>query len=140
MTTNKKMGRDELERHGQQLFGYGWKSSLAEHLDANRKTVSRWIAADAVPEWAAEAIRAMVSIAPPPGTTEQDDRDDICYDAIQPKLLALVDAAENVGWNRGEVLAAVLSAALGDIMARVGRDEVIQILDQARAQVPDRLS
>ena len=69
------MNRDELERLGALLFGYGWKSTLADVLEINRKTVSRWIADDAVPAWAAERLRTMVTIAPPPGTTDADDRD-----------------------------------------------------------------
>ncbi len=72
------MTRDELERLGALLFGYGWKSTLADVLEINRKTVSRWIADNAVPAWAAERLRTMVTIAPPPGTTDADDRDDAC--------------------------------------------------------------
>jgi len=51
------MNRNELERLGALLFGYGWKARLADVLDINRKTVSRWIADDDVAPWAADHPR-----------------------------------------------------------------------------------
>lgn len=102
------MNRDELERLGALLFGYGWKSTLADVLEINRKTVSRWIADDAAPAWAAERLRTMVTIAPPPGTTDADDRDDACQDAIEPELTRIVALAEGAGWHRAEIVTAIM--------------------------------
>lgn len=115
-TPDRTLTRADLERICQPLFGYGWKSRLAEALGINRKSVSRWIANDEVPEWAAERVRelagrpALAPIpAPPPGTTDRDDRDDACAEALRPAVEALIAAAERAGWTRAEALIAFAS-------------------------------
>ena len=126
------MNRDELERLGALLFGYGWKSTLADVLEINRKTVSRWIADDAAPAWAAERLRTMVTIAPPPGTTDADDRDDACQDAIEPELTRIVALAEGAGWHRAEIVTAIFALSLSDIRNAAGDAVALEMLGQAR--------
>lgn len=108
------MNRNELEHLGRRLYGYGWKSRLADELQINRKSVSRWIAADAVPAWAAERVRelagrpALAPIpGPPPGTTDQDDREDALAEALRPAVEALIATAEQAGWSRAEAQRAI---------------------------------
>lgn len=125
------MTRDELERLGALLFGYGWKTKLAEVFEINRKTVSRWIADGDVPQWAAERLRAMVTIAPPPGSTSDDDRDDACQDALEPELTRIVTLAEGAGWHRAEIIVAIFALAVADLRNRAGDDEAIALLAQA---------
>lgn len=132
MSETPTMNRDELERIGALLFGYGWKSTLADVLEINRKTVSRWIADDAVPAWAAERLRTMVTIAPPPGTTDADDRDDACQDAIEPELTRIVALAEGAGWHRAEIVTAIFALSLSDIRNAAGDAAALEMLDQAR--------
>lgn len=138
------MNRTELESLCQRLFGYGWKSRLAEVLEINRKSVSRWIAADAVPAWAAERVRelagrpALAPIpGPPPGTSALDDRDDACAEALRPAVEALLDTAERAGWSRAEALVAVLSwtttclrEIAGDSATRQTLESAILLLDE----------
>lgn len=128
------MNRVELERLGALLFGYGWKAQLADSLEINRKTVSRWISADDVPEWAAERLRGMVRIAPPPGSSVADDRDDACAEAIEPELTRLVQMAEGAGWHRGEVSVAMIALAMSDIRNHSGdvaAREILAEIDRA---------
>jgi hypothetical protein len=132
MSETPTMNRDELERLGALLFGYGWKSTLADVLEINRKTVSRWIADDAVPAWAAERLRTMVTIAPPPGTTDADDRDDACQDALEPELTRIVAMAEGAGWHRAEIVTAIFALSLSDIRNAAGDAAALEMLDQAR--------
>jgi hypothetical protein len=126
-----KMTREELERLGALLFGYGWKNRLADVLEINRKTVSRWIADGDVPSWAADRIRQMTTIAPPPGTTDADDRDDACQDAMEPELTRLMILAEGAGWHRAEIMTAIVALSVSDIRHHAGTDAAVQILREA---------
>lgn len=129
--TDRAMNRNEMERLGALLFGYGWKSKLADVLEVNRREVSRWIAADRVAPWAADRLRAMVAIAPPPGTSDDDDRDDACQDVIDPEITRIVTLAEGAGWNRGEVTTAIFALAISDIRHAAGNAVAIEMLEQA---------
>ena len=109
------MNRTELESLCQRLFGYGWKSRLAEVMGINRKSVSRWIANDEVPDWAAERVRELAAgrpalapiPGPPPGTSDLDDRDEACAEALRPAVEGLIAAAERAGWTRAEAQRAI---------------------------------
>lgn len=130
-TDHHPMTRDELERLGALLWGYGWKSSLADALEINRKTVSRWIADGAVPDWAAERLRGMVQIAPPPGSTALDDRDDACAEALEPELTRIVRSAEAAGWCRAEIVTAVIALCLSDLRIAAGDSAALEFLSHA---------
>lgn len=138
------MNRTELESLCRPLFGYGWKSRLAEALGINRKSVSRWIANDEVPDWAAERVRELAGRpalppipAPPPGTTDADDRDDACQDAIEPDLTRLVNLAEDAGWHRAEIATAIVALVLADLRSLAGDAATLAFLDDARGAVVD---
>lgn len=82
-------------------------------------------------EWAADRLRAMVAIAPPPGTSDDDDRDDACQDVIDPEITRIVTLAEGAGWNRGEVTTAIFALAISDIRHAAGNAVAIEMLEQA---------
>jgi hypothetical protein len=133
---SKPMARAEFERLGSGIWGgHGWKSEAARAFEVDRKTVSRWIAGDLVPDWAAVRLRAMAHIAPPPGTTADEDRDDACAEAIEGDLSRLVELATDAGWHRAEVQVAILSLTVTDILTHAGRDAALELLDQVRAAI-----
>ncbi|WP_374290234.1 hypothetical protein [Paenirhodobacter enshiensis] len=128
----KPMNRTEFERIGSGIWGgHGWKSEAASAFEVDRKTISRWIAADSVPDWAATRLRAMSSIAPPPDTTVDDDRDDACTDAMEGELSRVLELALDAGWHRAEVQAAILSLTVSDMLATAGADATVSTLMQA---------
>lgn len=135
MTDSKPMTREEMERLGALLFGYGWKSSLAEALEVNRKTVSRWISDGAAPEWAADRLRGMVRIAPPPGTSADNDRDDACAEALEPELTRIVGMAESAGWHRAEIIVAIMALLLSDLRSQAGDKAALDFLEEAAEAV-----
>lgn len=131
----RPMTRAELERHAALLFGSGWQTALARRLEIADRTVRRWVADDSVPAWAAERVRAMVHIAPPPGSTWTDDRDDACADALERYLSRMVELAESAGWHRAEIDAAILSLTVSDMLSHAGPDATMETLRQAIAAV-----
>lgn len=142
--TDNPMNRAELERHAALLFGrdadghpkHGWQARLAERLPGksgkavSRESIRLWMRDDAVPEWAAAMIRAMAAIAPPPGSTSDEDRDAACIMAMEPELTRIRDLAVSVGWHPAEVAAAVLSLTLSEIQQQAGDDGLAEMLDQ----------
>lgn len=133
MADPRPMTRNEMERLGALLFGYGWKSRLADALDVNRREVSRWIAADNVAPWAADRLRAMVAIAPPPGSSDHYDRDLACRDALEPEMTRLRDLAVSAGWHPAEIAAAVLSMTVDEIRHHAGHDALMETLSSIAA-------
>ena len=130
--SDKPMGRADFERLGTGIWGgHGWKSEAARAFEVDRKTISRWIAADSIPDWAAVRLRAMAHIAPPPETTDVDDRDDACADAMEGDLSRLVELATDAGWQRGEVMVAILSLTVTDLLNHAGTDVTLQLLADA---------
>ncbi|MFD1913786.1 hypothetical protein [Halodurantibacterium flavum] len=128
------MHRAEFERLGATIWGgHGWKSEAARAFEVNRKTISRWIADDMVPDWAATRLRAIGHIAPPPGTTADEDRDDACAEAIEGELSRLMELATDAGWQRAEIQVAILSLTVTDMMAHAGTEATMELLDQAKA-------
>lgn len=102
------MNRDELEQIGTLIFGYGWKVKVADALEVGRKTVSRWIASDSVPDWAAEKLRGMAGFPPPPTEGGTVARATACREAVEPHLQKIITQAESVGWPRDEVSDAIV--------------------------------
>lgn len=125
------MTREEMERLGALLWGYGWKSSLADALEVNRKTISRWIADGTVPPWAADRLRGMVRIAPPPGSTADQDRNDACAEALEPELTRIVGMAEAAGWQRAEIVVAIIALSLSDLRQNAGNAAALEFLAKA---------
>lgn len=132
----KPMTRAEFERLGSGIWGgHGWKSEAARAFEVDRKTVGRWIAGDLVPDWAATRLRAMAHIAPPPGSTADQDRDDACAEAVEGDLSRLFELATDAGWQRAEVQVAILSLIVTDILTHAGPKSALELLDQARAAI-----
>ena len=132
------MTRDEMERHAALLFGYGWKSGLADALGVNRKTVSRWIAAGEMPGWAADRLRAMTSIPPPPaGSTPDQDRDDACAEALRASYAKLCASAECSGWTTPEIVTAMLSHTITAMRAGAGDKATRQTMAAALMMLDD---
>lgn len=128
---SKPMSRAEFERLGATIWGgRGWKSESARAFEVNRKTIGRWIAGDSVPDWAAVRLRAMAHIAPPPGSTADQDRDDACAEALEGDLSRLVELAIDAGWHRAEIQTAIMSLTLGDMITHAGADATLSLLDQ----------
>lgn len=133
--TQHPVARDEMERLGALLFGYGWKSALATALEVDRKTVSRWIAADAMPDWAGDRLRDMARIAPPPGSTADQDRDDACAEALEPEITRIVHMAESAGWHRAEIITALIALSLSDLRLHAGDAAALEFLAECAAAV-----
>ncbi|QFQ87296.1 hypothetical protein F8A10_07585 [Paracoccus kondratievae] len=142
------MKRAELERHAALLFGrddhgkpkHGWQAWLASKLPGksggsiSRETIRLWMRNDTVPVWAADMIRAMASIAPPPGSSSDENRDAACIEALEPELTRLRDLAVSVGWHPAEVAAAVLSLTLSEIRENAGDEAIAEILHGATSK------
>lgn len=142
----RHMTTTELERHAALLFGrgpdgrprHGWQARMIEKIPGksgrplSRESLRGWMRDDHVPAWAAEIIRAMAAIAPPPGSGSEDDRDDACAEAIEPELTRLRDLAMAAGWHPAEVAAAILSLTVGEIRTHAGDLAARAMLDQAR--------
>lgn len=130
----RTMTTAELQRHAALLYGrdpdghpkHGWQKWLASRLPGksgtpiSRETIRLWMRADEVPEWAASMIRAMASIAPPPGSSSAEDRDDACREAIEPEMTRIRDLAISVGWHPAEVATAVLALTIDEIRDNAG--------------------
>lgn len=137
MTTSKPMNRAEAQSLGQHIWGYGWQGRLAEAVGVQDRTVRRWIAADCFPDFAASKLRAMAHIAPPPGTTPDQDRDDACADAVEGDLSRLVELATDAGWHRAEVQVAILSLIVTDMTTLAGPAAALEVLAQAKSLVEE---
>lgn len=136
--TDRPMGRAEATRLGQHIWGYGWQGRLAEAVEVQDRTVRRWIAADSFPDFAASKLRAMAHIAPPPGTTAEQDRDDACADAVEGDLSRLVELATDAGWHRAEVQVAILSLITTDMLTLAGPDATLEALAELMSLVEAR--
>lgn len=132
---NRPVTRDEMERLGALLFGYGWKSALATALEVDRKTVSRWIKTDVMPDWAGDRLRDMARIAPPPGSTADQDRDDACAEALEPEITRIVHMAESAGWHRAEIITALIALSLSDLRLHAGDAAALEFLAECAAAV-----
>lgn len=144
------MNRAELERHAALLFGrdadgapkYGWQVRLAARLPGrsgkpvSRESLRLWMRDDRVPDGIAAYIRAMTSIAPPPGTNSAMDRDDACREALEPEMTRLRDLAVTVGWHPAEVAAAILALTLDEIRTHAGDEGLREVMEQINAAAP----
>lgn len=127
--------RDEMERLGVRLFGRHWIIPLASALDVNRRQVTRWIDADAMPDWAGDRLRDMVRIAPPPGSTADQDRDAACAEALEPEITRIVHMAESAGWHRAEIITALIALSLSDLRLHAGDAAALEFLAECAAAV-----
>lgn len=120
------------------VYGARWQSQLSRDMGVALRTVQRW-ARDGIDKTAtAEGVRRFLEerriarIAPPPaGTTDADDRDDACRDALEPAVTAIVAAARDAGWHEGEAQVAVLASTVDMMRAAAGTPATIQTLRAA---------
>lgn len=136
------MRSNEFESLAASVYGARWQSQLSRDLGVPLRTVQRWRANGITNTASSEGVRRFLEerrvarIAPPPtGTTAADDRDEECRNAIEPGVRALIAAALDVGWDRAEVLAAVLAANLDEMRAHAGDDATRSTLQQALDQI-----
>lgn len=122
----------ELRASGEALFGYGWQSKLARHFSVADRTVRRWVAGEApVPEGIATAIRDMMAMRPPGGSTAEQDRDAAAALALAPHLDRLATLAERAGWHPAEVVTATMEWAVSRSADGAGIPAAIETLRQA---------
>ncbi len=115
----------------ERLWGYGAQTRAARHWEVSDRTVRRWVIGEsAIPAAIMADLSAMLSIAPPPDSTSDDDRDDACRTAMEPALTELRDRAISAGWHPAEVAAAVMSLTVDEIRAHAGEDGLAEVLAQ----------
>lgn len=73
----------------------------------------------------------MVRIAPPPGSTADQDRDDACAEALEPEITRIVTMAESAGWHRAEIITALIALSLSDLRLAAGDDAALAFLAEA---------
>lgn len=68
---------------------------------------------------------------PPPGSTDADDRDAACQDALEPELSRLFQTAVAAGWHPAEVLTAIRALTVSEMRGRAGADATRETLRAA---------
>lgn len=123
----------EFARRAALIWGYGYQTKAANHFNVSDRTVRRWCAGtSAVPQAIMDELRKFAEFTPPPnGTTEDDDRDDACYDAIEPELNQLAERAVAAGWSIAEVLTAILAITVSEMKHRAGDTATRKTLEAA---------
>lgn len=117
----------------EKLWGYGAQTRAARHWEVSDRTVRHWLSGrNPVPAGIMSDLRAMLSIAPPPDSSPDDDRDKACRVAIEPALTELRDRAVSAGWHPAEVAAALMSLTADEIRTQAGDDALDDVIDQLR--------
>lgn len=106
------------------VYGARWQSQLSRDMGIALRTIQRW-ARDGIDKTAtAEGVRRFLEerrvsrmAYPPEGTTPEDDRDDACYEAVRPSIMAIMAAATDIGWSEAETLTAILSTIVEHMRA-----------------------
>lgn len=130
------MPTSEFNRLAERLWGHGWQTKAARHFEVADRTVRRWVAGTSpVPLGVMDQVRAMADIAPPPGSTDDHDRDDACADAIEPGLTDLRNRAVGAGWHPAEIAAAILALTVSEIRSNAGDPVAVQVLEEAIAAI-----
>jgi len=134
MTTDEERAA-QFRRMIEQLWGYGAQTKAARHFAVSDRTIRHWVAGErSIPDRVMSELRAMVSIAPPPGTDSTEDRDEACREAMEPAMTELRDRALAAGWHPAEVAAAILSMTIDEIRHHAGDAAAREILEQAAAR------
>lgn len=123
------MTTSDFSALAERLWGYGWQTKAARHFEVADRTVRHWVSGrNAVPDGVMAELRAMVDIAPPSGSTSDEDRDGACAEAIEPALTDLRNRAMGAGWHPAEVATAILSLTVGEIREHAGDEAVAGML------------
>ena len=118
----------------EKLWGYGAQTRAARHWEVSDRTVRHWLSGrNTIPEGVISDLRNMLSIAPPPETSVDDDRDEACREALEPALTELRDRAVSAGWHPAEVAAAIMSLTADEIRANAGDEALADVIGQIRA-------
>lgn len=125
----------ELQSLAAAVYGARWQSQLSRDMGVALRTVQRWAGSGIDKPATAEGVRRFLEerriariAAPPDGSTDWDDRDDACRDALEPGVMSLLAAAEDIGWQRVEAQCAALAALLDDMTALSGIPSTIETL------------
>lgn len=121
----------ELESIGSRVFGHGWQTKLAAHLEVADRTVRRWVAGHQIPEGVGEQIRDLIRIAAPVADTAEADRDRACRRALFPHYDTFAKQAMAAGWDVAEILAASISWAAQRTCDIAGHAAARDLLNQA---------
>lgn len=125
----------DVERLGLRLFGPDWRARLAEALGVSRQTLWRQLNAGALSPTLSQRLREIAAVAPPPGTSDDQDRDEACADVLAPELGRLIETACTAGWDRGEVVTALFSLLVSDIRDNVGNGAVLDLCWQVERAI-----
>lgn len=137
-TETRAATADSFRRLGGKLWGYGWQQRAARHFEVSDRTVRHWASGrNAVPERVMAEMRLMVSIAPPPDTDDEDDRDDVCREALEPAMSEIFRRAQAAGWHPAEIAVAILAMTVDQLTSMAGTAEARELLEQAVAQLGD---
>jgi hypothetical protein len=132
MTVDDKNQAALFRRMIEQLWGWGAQAQASRHFEVSDRTVRNWLSGKhSIPAGVMAELRAMVAIAPPPGSTSDEDRDEACARAIEPALTELRDRAVAVGWHPAEVAASIMSLTVDEIRQHAGEDQAREVLVQA---------
>lgn len=123
----------EFARLAAAVWGFGYQTKASRHFDVADRTVRRWCSGDSpVPANVMAELRQIADIrSPPEGSSDEDDRDDACYDAIEPAVGKLAERAVANGWSIGEVLTALLAISVSEMKAKAGDKATRQTLEAA---------
>ncbi len=121
----------------ERLWGkHGSQAAAARAFEVSTRAIRYWVSGERpVPEDVMAQLRAMIDIAPPPGTTDDDDRDDACQDAIEPRLSVLYVEAQRAGWSPAEVATAITALGITEMIKIGGESAAWEVL----APTVDRL-
>lgn len=130
------MDSNRFSSLAERLWGYGWQTKAARHFEVADRTVRRWVAGTSeIPRAVMADLEAMADIAPPPGSSDGDNRDNACGEAIEPGLTDLRNRAIGAGWHPAEVATAILALTVSEIRSGAGDDAARQILRDAIAAI-----
>jgi hypothetical protein len=139
---NTQMTGPELQSIATAVYGARWQSQLSRDMGIALRTVQRW-ARDGIDKPAtSEGVQRFLEerriariAAPPGGSTQNDDRDDLCFDAVEPGITALIAAAETIGWARSETLSAIFALIISEIERLAGSATAIEMLGTTITQL-----
>jgi len=137
------MSPSDLASLAAAAYGPQWQSALAREMKIALRTVQRW-AADGIPKAATAAgvraflvDRARIKITGPAADADDEARDDLAFAECEPVIAALLGSGQDAGFHEAEILAAILSIAVGRMADGAGIPATIETLKQAIAGLKD---
>lgn len=131
------MTPSELHSIASACYGARWQSQLARDMGVSLRNIQRWARDGIAKPATAEGVRRFLEerrisriAAPPEGSTPDQNRDDACYEALRPGVLALLAAASDIGWHPAEAWVAVLAVTVDAMRDGAGDDATLDVLRQ----------